>query len=46
MVKVFYTITMVCMFLFSNAQSAFEDRIREIKNDIQIITEQEKEALI
>ncbi|MBK7699777.1 MAG: hypothetical protein IPJ39_14140 [Saprospiraceae bacterium] len=45
MVKVFYTITMVCMFLFSNAQSAFEDRIREIKNDIQIITEQEKEAL-
>ena len=45
MVKVFYTISMVCMFLFSNAQSAFEDRIREIKNDIQIITEQEKEAL-
>ncbi|MFZ1749493.1 MAG: hypothetical protein WAU01_04855 [Saprospiraceae bacterium] len=43
--KILSIMIMVCMISTSQAQSGFEDRIKDIKKDIQIIKDQEKETL-
>lgn len=45
MTRIFFTILLVGMILIAYGQPNFEARIAEIKQDILIITEQEKEAL-